>query len=129
VIIAGPAGGMGFVRSLYVGWERRPSPGRANGKPYRIKSEALVEVPATLTDSSVLQLVSDTGDTVYYNDGIVAKELAQPTLKKFRRRPDHAWRIRQLADTDGIAQKQKKAECQARHSDSVRKSQYRRGDP
>src|SRR5262249_21894870 len=45
-----------------------------------LSPEAIVAVPAgTLTGATVIQLVSDYGDTVYYNDGIRAKELDQQT--------------------------------------------------
>lgn len=46
--------------------------------------EAIVEVPITLNGSSQIQLLSDNGDTIFYNDGIIAKDLAEPRFKKFR---------------------------------------------
>lgn len=46
--------------------------------------ESIVEVPNPLTNTSQLQLLVDNGDAVYYNDGIIAKELAQNNFKKFR---------------------------------------------
>jgi uncharacterized repeat protein (TIGR01451 family) len=36
--------------------------------------EGIVEVPSPLTGSSPIQLVVDNGDTVYYGDGIIAKD-------------------------------------------------------
>ncbi|MFN5995367.1 MAG: ExeM/NucH family extracellular endonuclease [Betaproteobacteria bacterium] len=46
--------------------------------------ESIVEVPTTLTSTTQLQLVSDNGDTVYYNDTIAAKDLGQSRFKKAR---------------------------------------------
>ena len=46
--------------------------------------ESIVEVPASLATGASLQLLVDNGDAVYYNDGTIAKELMQPTFKKFR---------------------------------------------
>ncbi|CRK55993.1 Alkaline phosphatase [Alloactinosynnema sp. L-07] len=42
----------------------------ATGKP-----EAIVEVPSPLTDTSSVQVLADSGDTVFYGDGIIAKDL------------------------------------------------------
>ncbi|MFK0733225.1 MAG: ExeM/NucH family extracellular endonuclease, partial [Gloeotrichia echinulata HAB0833] len=38
--------------------------------------ESIVEVPNSLTSTSQLQLLVDNGDTVYYNDGKIAKDVA-----------------------------------------------------
>jgi predicted extracellular nuclease len=50
--------------------------------------EGIVEVPASLSASSQLQLIVDNGDTVYYNgspaDATIAKDLPQNNWKKFR---------------------------------------------
>ena len=46
--------------------------------------ESIVEVPSPLDDHSVVQLVSDNGDTVFYGDGVIAKDLGQPNFKKSR---------------------------------------------
>jgi predicted extracellular nuclease len=42
------------------------------------KPEAIVEVPNPLTESSTVQVLTDTGDTIWYGDGVIAKEL--PTV-------------------------------------------------
>lgn len=52
----------------------------ANG----ITPEGMVEVPDSLTASSILQYVSDEGDTIWYGDGTIAKELPNAEYKKFR---------------------------------------------
>ncbi len=45
--------------------------------------EAIVAVPVgTLSNTSVIQLLSDTGDTVYYGDGIAAKALPEVNFRK-----------------------------------------------
>jgi predicted extracellular nuclease len=46
--------------------------------------ESIVELPASLTSSSQIQLLVDNGDYVLYNDGTAAKDLAQNNFKKFR---------------------------------------------
>ncbi len=46
--------------------------------------EAIVEVPTPLTADSIIQLVSDNGDTVWYDDGIIGKHLPQQLHKKSR---------------------------------------------
>lgn len=54
-----------------------------------LNPESIVEVPiglnALVPEAVVqVQLVSDNGDDVYYNDGIIAKELPNDQFKKFR---------------------------------------------
>jgi hypothetical protein len=47
--------------------------------------EGIVELPAgPWTSNSVVQLISDNGITVYYDDAIEAKQLTTPEFKKFR---------------------------------------------
>ena len=46
--------------------------------------ETIVDVPLGLTDTTAIQLVSDNGNTVWYNDGTAAKDLPQSAFKKFR---------------------------------------------
>lgn len=46
--------------------------------------EGIVDVPSPISTGTVMQLVVDNGDNVYYNDGIIAKELTQSNQKKFR---------------------------------------------
>ncbi|MFZ4543686.1 MAG: hypothetical protein ACOYOA_06525 [Saprospiraceae bacterium] len=46
--------------------------------------EGIVDVPSPLSTGSAMQLLVDNGDHVYYNDGIIAKELAQNNHKKSR---------------------------------------------
>lgn len=57
---------------------------RAATFPAGQSPEGVVEVPNPLTDSSVIQYVSDDGDTVLYNDGVIAKDLVNSEFKKFR---------------------------------------------
>lgn len=50
-----------------------------------LNPEAIVELPPhPWTPQSQVQLLSDNGRTVYYNDGIVAKRLPETNFKKFR---------------------------------------------
>ncbi|MCB1629135.1 MAG: DUF3616 domain-containing protein, partial [Xanthomonadales bacterium] len=46
--------------------------------------EAIVEVPPDLLAGGPLELIVDTGDHVYYNDGVAAKDLAEQRFAKFR---------------------------------------------
>jgi hypothetical protein len=46
--------------------------------------ESIVAVPDNLTSTSQLQLLTDNGDTVFYNNGTAAKDLGQNNFKKFR---------------------------------------------
>ncbi|MDB5272099.1 MAG: hypothetical protein JWO58_466 [Chitinophagaceae bacterium] len=48
-----------------------------------LSPEAIAVVPATLTGTVQLHLISDDGSTVYYNDAIEAKDLTQANYKKF----------------------------------------------
>lgn len=84
VIIAGPAGASGDF-ALY-SWS-----GAAGEQPIRretslsgLNPEGIVEIPSTLSAASSLQLISDNGDTVWYNDSIIAKDLPRAEQTKFR---------------------------------------------
>lgn len=46
--------------------------------------ESIIDVPDPLKSTSQLQLLVDNGDHVYYNDGIIAKDLPENSHKKFR---------------------------------------------
>ncbi len=46
--------------------------------------ESIVEVPASLAPSTAIQLLVDNGDTVFYGDAVIAKDLAEPNFKKSR---------------------------------------------
>ena len=46
--------------------------------------ESIVDLPASLSSSSQIQLLVDNGDTDFYNNGLAAKELSQQNFKKFR---------------------------------------------
>jgi len=51
--------------------------------------ESIVDLPAgdfmgSNGDAVQIQLLSDNGDTIFYNDGIIAKELSDDNKKKFR---------------------------------------------
>lgn len=93
VITAGPpAGSTGIAPANFrlFGWNGNPA-----SLPFPIAAnpaaggndgslEALVDVPDVLDSGSVLQVVSDHGDTVWYADGIIAKDLAEKRHAKFR---------------------------------------------
>jgi hypothetical protein len=49
-----------------------------------LNPEAIAEVPAALTSASVMQLLSDSGDTIWYNDGVLSKDLPSGEQQKFR---------------------------------------------
>ncbi|AUT04546.1 endonuclease [Nostoc sp. CENA543] len=93
VIIAGPAGAATGTAPndfrLYT-WDGNPSNVPvlrsadltallANGS-----FESIVEVPDTLTNTTQIQLLVDNGDTVWYNNGTISKDLAQDNFQKFR---------------------------------------------
>ncbi len=44
--------------------------------------EGIVSVPDPLTAASQFELLADSGDTVWYNDGTIAKDLSVPEFKK-----------------------------------------------
>ncbi len=44
--------------------------------------EGVVSLPDPLTRASQFELVADSGDTVWYNDGTIAKDLSVPNFKK-----------------------------------------------
>jgi predicted extracellular nuclease len=46
--------------------------------------ESIVDVPNPLTGTSSLQIVTDSGDTVWYGNGVINKELAATELRKVR---------------------------------------------
>lgn len=46
--------------------------------------ESIVDLPSPLANNSEIQVLVDNGDNIFYNDGTIAKELAQPNYKKFR---------------------------------------------
>ncbi|WP_225893896.1 hypothetical protein [Atlanticothrix silvestris] len=46
--------------------------------------ESIVEVPESLSNSAQIQLLVDNGDTVWYNNGTISKDLAQDNFQKFR---------------------------------------------
>lgn len=83
LIIAGPASAGDF--RLYT-WD-----GNADSTPLErsaslagLNPEGIVEIPAVLTAASSVQIVSDLGDSVFYGDGVIAKDLPQDNWKKFR---------------------------------------------
>ena len=71
---------------LYI-WSGNPAdlPHELEADLTGLNPEAIVELPPRpwLPDTMV-QLVSDTGTTVYYGDGVMAKHLAEPNFKKSR---------------------------------------------
>ena len=85
LISAGNAGAGGNFQ-LYT-WSGNPNeaPVPRTANLTGLNPEAIVEVPVGITTGAVtVQLVSDNGDDVYYNDGIAAKDLPNDNLKKFR---------------------------------------------
>ncbi|BAQ65373.1 ExeM/NucH family extracellular endonuclease [Geminocystis sp. NIES-3709] len=47
--------------------------------------ESIVTVPNNLNSTSQIELLVDNGDTIWYNNGVISKDLAQDNLQKFRR--------------------------------------------
>ncbi|MCU0547436.1 MAG: hypothetical protein MUE44_35620 [Oscillatoriaceae cyanobacterium Prado104] len=46
--------------------------------------ESIVEVPSNLTNASPIQLLVDNGDSVWYSNGTISKELTTDNFQKFR---------------------------------------------
>ncbi len=44
--------------------------------------ESIVDVPNPMVNGSQLQLIADNGDNIFYNDGIIAKDLSKNNFKK-----------------------------------------------
>jgi hypothetical protein len=90
LLVAGPPGiAVGIPPSdfrLYT-WTGQPgnAPQERGASLSNLVPEAIVELPpGPWTSGSVVQLVSDNGITVYYGDGIEAKQLPIREFKKFR---------------------------------------------
>jgi predicted extracellular nuclease len=89
VIIAGPAGDAGAAPNdfrLYT-WNGNPSSTpqlRAATFPPSFNPEGIISIPDNLTDAAKIQVISDDGNTVLYNDGTSAKDLSENNFKKFR---------------------------------------------
>lgn len=93
LIIAGPADGSTGVAPKdfkFFTWSGNPVDEPVK-RSYNLSSldvdgsfESIVEMPASLSNSSSLQILVDNGDAIYYGDGTIAKELAQSNHKKFR---------------------------------------------
>jgi predicted extracellular nuclease len=58
--------------------------------------ESIVTVPDSLNSSTMLELLVDNGDTIWYNNGVISKDLSQDNQQKFRRE------VVQLGGIDGI---------------------------
>lgn len=84
VIIAGAHDDKGNFRLFTWSGDPADAPVLRSADLTGLHPEGIVEVPDPLTAESRIQLVSDDGDTLWYNDGILAKELTQPNFKKFR---------------------------------------------
>lgn len=85
LIVAGPAGASGDFK-LYT-WSGKPAdPARPRAAVLTgLNPEGIAALPAgSLTDATKVQLISDQGDTVYYGNEIIAKDLPQANHKKFR---------------------------------------------
>ena len=83
LIIAGPAAAGSF--RLYT-WDGNPAsrPLERSANLSGLNPEGIVELPAILGAASSLQILSDLGDSVFYNDGVIAKDLPRDNWKKFR---------------------------------------------
>jgi uncharacterized protein len=46
--------------------------------------ESIVEVPNSLSNTTQIQLLVDNGDSIWYNNGTISKDLAQDNFQKFR---------------------------------------------
>jgi hypothetical protein len=85
LIVAGSADAMGQF-SLYT-WTGNPAdaPVQRSGSLINLNPESIADIPAgAITDTTVVQLVSDNGDTIWYNDGIISKDLPEVRHQKFR---------------------------------------------
>jgi len=93
VIVAGPAGAATGIAPndfrLYT-WTGNPADAAALRSADLTalladgSFESIVEVPDNLTDTSTLQVLVDNGDTIWYNNNTISKELAQDNFQKFR---------------------------------------------
>jgi autotransporter-associated beta strand protein len=84
VISAGPASDTGsFALYTWTGLAA-DAPVLRSASLTGLHPEAIADVPTSLTASSTIELISDDGDVVLYNDGTIAKDLTQPNFKKFR---------------------------------------------
>ncbi|MCW1926649.1 DUF3616 domain-containing protein [Luteolibacter arcticus] len=94
LILAGPVGESASLSPAFsfYRWD-----GNAASAPVRVSSsldaaaangggspEAIVDPPAELTPGSQVQVLQDNGTTVFYNDGIVGKDLATRAFAKSR---------------------------------------------
>ena len=91
LIVAGPAAAVANdvppSDFRFFTWSGLPSdaPQERGGSLTNLIPEGIVELPALpWTSSSVVQLISDNGITVYYGDDVQAKQLPYPGFKKFR---------------------------------------------
>ena len=84
LIVAGTAGGASNF-ALY-SWTGNPAsnPILRTTNLTELNPESIVEVPSDLNGAVQVQLLSDNGDDVYYDDGVIAKELQNEQFKKFR---------------------------------------------
>lgn len=89
LIVAGNAGTGNNFR-LY-SWTGNPSdaPIARTGILSSLNPESIVDLPLGLNSftpegTTEVQLLSDNGDDVFYNDGVIAKELPNEEFKKFR---------------------------------------------
>ena len=83
VIVAGSYAATGTFQ-LY-SWNGQPtaSPVLLNANLTNLKPEGIVEVPADISGPFTLDLVSDLGADIIYNDGLENKEVAEPNHRKF----------------------------------------------
>ena len=84
LIIAGSATSTSDFR-LYT-WNGNPAsqPVLRTADLTGLNPEGIVEVPSNLSGANQVQIISDNGDNIYYNDGIIAKDLPNAEFKKFR---------------------------------------------
>jgi len=83
LIVAGSYAATGTFQ-LY-SWNGQPAsaPVLLNADLANLKPEGIVEVPADISGPFTLDLVSDLGADIIYNDGLENKEVAEPNHRKF----------------------------------------------
>ncbi|WP_424188191.1 ExeM/NucH family extracellular endonuclease [Actinokineospora sp. G85] len=89
LVIAGPShGGTGAAGEFrFYTWDGDPAnqpvirAGSLDAVAATGKPEAIVSVPNPLLETSAVQVLADSGDTVFYGDGVIAKDLPLPLRK------------------------------------------------
>jgi VCBS repeat-containing protein len=84
LILGGSANSSGLSFQLYL-WSgvATSAPRALTTDLTGLRPEGIVEVPASLTATTQVQLLSDEGDTVWYANGTISKDLVEPRHRKF----------------------------------------------